>query len=160
MAHPLVDGLREGLAEGPPLRVEGSVGFVVDGPRGSTRGVVAGDGPVVRVTTDDPVAAWAAASDGAPAGPRALGDLADLLSAAGVSVELSGPGGRVATVGAGVESALGRVVTGSRHVQPGGAAAVGPLVVAQARQLAAARRPLLVAAAVVLVLLRARSRRS
>lgn len=151
---------------GPPgvegrLRLEGTVAFTVDGPRGRTGGSLAGDGPVLRVTADDPVAAWDAAVASAPRGPGALGALADLLSEQGLSVEVSGPGGRLATVGAGVDSAVGGAVTGSRRVRPGRPAALRPLVVASLRQGAVRRRqPLLVAsAAACAVLLRRRSRR-
>jgi hypothetical protein len=49
-------------------------------------------------------------------------------------VEVTGPHGLVATVGAGVDSPLGRVLAGSRRVRLGRPAAVRPLAVAQARR--------------------------
>ncbi|CAA9359819.1 MAG: hypothetical protein AVDCRST_MAG16-2963 [uncultured Frankineae bacterium] len=143
-----------------PLHLEGTVEFTVDGPRGPSAGVARGDGQVLRVTTDDAVAAWAAVLSAAPAGASALGALADELHGQGLAVEVSGPDGRLATVGAGADSALGRAVTGSRHVQPGRPAALRPLAVAGLRQEVRRRRPLVLAlAAVVVVTLRRRLRR-
>ena len=140
------------------LRLEGTVTFTVDGPRGSTTGAARGDGPVLRVSTEDPVATWDAVAGAAP-GASALGVLADALSAQGLAVEVSGPHGVLATVGAGADSPLGRVVTGSRHVQPGRPAALRPLVVSQLRSGVRRRRPLLLAlAAGVLLALRKRAR--
>jgi hypothetical protein len=60
--------------------------------------------------------------------------LADQLAAEGLSVEVTGPAGRLATIGAAADSALGRAVTGSRHVQPGRPSALRPLVLSQVRQ--------------------------
>jgi hypothetical protein len=143
------------------LRLEGSVAFTVDGPRGRSGGVVSGDGPVLRVTADDPVAAWDAAVGSAPRGPGALGTVADLLAAQGLSVEVDGPRGRLATVGAGVDSGVGRAVTGSRRVAPGRPAALRPLVVAQLRTgVARQRGRLLVAAVLAVLLLGRRARRA
>ncbi|CAA9352388.1 MAG: hypothetical protein AVDCRST_MAG07-3123 [uncultured Frankineae bacterium] len=141
------------------LRLEGAVDFTVDGPLGSTAGSARGDGPVLRVTTDDPAVAWDAVAQAAP-GASALGALADALHDQGLAVEVSGPRGVLATVGAGADSALGRAVTGSRHVRPGRPAALGPLVLARLRSRARRRAPLLAAlAAGVLLAARRRARR-
>jgi hypothetical protein len=71
---------------------------------------------------------------------------------------VTGPAGLLATVGAGADSALGRAVTGSRHVQPGRPTALRPLVLAQVRRGARRRRSLLLALA-ALAVLAARRRR-
>lgn len=161
MPHHLWDGLREGSGPEGPLRVEGSLAFTVDGPRGSTGGLLVGDGAVLYVSADDPSAVWDAAVAGAPRAQGGLSAVADLLAESGLSVEVDGPAGHVATVGAGVDSVLGRVVAGSRRVRPGRPAALRPLVVAQVRQAVGGPRTVLLAAAAVLVLLgRRRGQRS
>lgn len=63
------------------------------------------------VTTDDPVAALRAASAQGP-GRRAVAGLAELLAAAGLAVELTGPRATVVAVGDGVDSRLGAVAVG------------------------------------------------
>ena len=141
-----------------PLRLEGELSFTVDGPRGSTTGTAHGDGSVLRVRAEDPVAAWDAVSGAAPSAAGGLRELADQLAAEGLSVEVTGPAGRLATVGAGADSALGRAVTGSRHVQPGRPSAMRPLVLSQVRQGVLRRRSLLVALAAVAVLATRRRR--
>jgi hypothetical protein len=135
-----------------PLRLEGALSFTVDGPQGSTTGTAHADGTVLHVRAEDPVAAWEGVAGVAPSASAGLGALADQLAAEGLSVEVSGPAGRLATVGAGADSALGRAVTGSRHVQPGGATALRPLVLSQLRQVARRRRSLLLALAALTVL--------
>lgn len=102
-----------------------------------------GDGGVLRVSTEDAVVAWEAVAGAAPRGASSLASLFDALSGQGLAVEVSGPRGVLATVGAGVSSGLGRVVTGSRHVGPGRPAALRPLVVARLRSGARRRGPLL-----------------
>jgi hypothetical protein len=116
------------------LAVEGDLAFTVQGPAGATAGTVTGAGGVVRVHADDPVAAWDAALGSVSTGTAALRAVADRLHDQGVVLEVSGPAGLVATVGAGVRSPLGRLVTGSRRVRPGRPAAVRPLALAQARR--------------------------
>lgn len=53
-----------------------------------------------------------------------VGRAADLLAATGITLDVHGPHGRVATLGAGTSNRVGRVVTGSSRVAPvlGGAA--------------------------------------
>ncbi len=141
-----------------PLRLEGELSFTVDGPLGSTTGTAHADGTVLHVRAQDPVAAWDAVAGAAPSGAGALGTLADQLAAEGLSVEVTGPAGRLATVGAGADSALGRAVTGSRHVQPGSPTALRPLVVSKLRQGVRRRRSVLLALAAVAVLAARRRR--
>lgn len=114
--------------------VGGRLAFSVTGPGGATSGTVTGDGAVVRVHAEDPVAAWDAALGSVSTGPAVLSFVAQLLHDEGLALEITGPAGRVATVGAGVQSPLGRVLAGSRHVRLGTPAAVRPLAVAEARR--------------------------
>lgn len=85
-----------------------------------------GDGTDLTLTASDPVALWrSAASVPWPvgvtvgSGPRALGGLAGALADAGLHLDVTGPGGRVAELGRGVDSGLGRGLTGSRAVRFG-----------------------------------------
>lgn len=117
-----------------PLDLQGGLTFSVDGPGGSTSGTVTGDGAVLRVLAQDPVAAWDGLLGSVSTGPAALRAVADLLAEEGLSIEVNGPGGRLALVGAQADSALGGAVLGSRRVQLGGVSALRPLAVAQARR--------------------------
>ena len=117
-----------------PLAFDGDLTFTVDGPGGATAGTVTGDGSVLRVHADDPVAAWDAALGSVSAGPAVLSALAEQLHREGVVVEVSGPDGLVAAAGAGIDSSLGRVLAGSRRIRLGRPAAVRPLAVAQLRR--------------------------
>lgn len=142
-----------------PLEVTGSLSFVLDTPDGSTAGRVEGDGRRVRVVADDPVAVWESAA-GPGLGRPAVAGLADLLAEAGLVVEVTGPHGTVATVGAGVDSRLGQVLAGSRRLRPGRVGALRPLAAARVRSRG---RPGRVAASVlavaVVLLLRRRAAR-
>lgn len=146
------------------LDLQGGLSFTVEGPGGSTSGAVAGDGAVLRVRAEDPVAAWDGVLGSVSTGPAALRTVADVLAGEGLSVEVSGPAGRLALIGAEADSAVGRVLTGSRHVRLGSPAALRPLAVAQARRSLDPRqlapRTLLTAAGALaaLVLLRRRAR--
>ncbi len=137
-----------------PLAFDGDLTFSVEGPAGVSAGTVRGDGATLRVHADDPVVAWDAALGSVSTGPALLSAVAELLHDEGVVVEVSGPGGRVATVGAGIDSPLGRVLAGSRRVQLGRPAAVRPLAVAQLRRTARtqAARPALLLGGVALLL--------
>ena len=142
-----------------PLDLQGGLTFTVDGPGGSTSGTVTGDGAVLRVRAQDPVAAWDGLLDSVSTGPAALRQVADALAGEGLSVEVSGPDGRLALVGATADSGVGKVLTGSRRVQLGSPTALRPLAVAQVRRSLTLRRGALAAALVVLaVLLRRRAR--
>jgi hypothetical protein len=134
------------------LAFDGDLTFTVEGPGGTTGGTVKGAGSTVQVHAEDPVAAWDAALGSVSTGPALLSSVADLLADEGVVVEVSGPGGRVATVGAGVDSVAGRLLAGSRRVRLGRPSAVRPLAVAQLRRSAAPARPALLLGGVALLL--------
>lgn len=122
------------------LEFEGDLTFSVDGPGGASAGTVRGDGRTLHVHADDPVAAWDGALGSTTTGPALLADVARRLHDEGAVLEVSGPDGRVARVGAGIDSPVGRVLAGSRHVRLGRPAAVRPLAVAQLRRGLARRR--------------------
>lgn len=88
--------------------------FRVDAPGGArATGTVTADGDTVRVRTDAPAVLIRSLRSTERTRAAALGDL---LSTTGVTVEVSGPRGAVARLGAGVDSRLGRLLTGSRTV--------------------------------------------
>ncbi len=133
------------------LDLQGGLTFSVDGPGGATSGTVTGDGAVLRVHAHDPVAAWDGALSSVSTGTSALREVAERLAGEGLSIEVRGPHGRLAVVGAEADSVMGRVLTGSRRVQLGRVGALRPLAVAQARRgLEPHRRALLLAGAAVL----------
>ena len=119
---------------GPLLHVESDLTFSVNGPAGPSTGTVRASGSRVTVVTSDPVSlldAVLGADGGGAATPAAVGDL---LASVGLTVEIVGPKGPVVTVGAGVKSAIGALVSGTQRVQPGSLRAVGPLAVARIRR--------------------------
>ena len=122
-----------------PLAFDGRLSFTVDGPDGSTAGTVVGDGSALRVHADDPVVAWDAALGSVSTGTAVLSAVAGHLHDEGLRLEVTGPAGRVASVGAGVDSPVGRLLAGSRRVSLGRPSAVRPLAVAQARRSLAGR---------------------
>ncbi len=141
------------------LDLQGDLSFSVDGPGGSTSGTVTGDGAVLRVRADDPVAAWDGILGSVSTGPAALRTVADQLADEGLSIAVSGPAGLLALVGAGADSSVGKLLVGSRRVQLGRPAALRPLAVAQVRRRLTRSRVLaVVAGLVVAVLLRRRTR--
>ena len=142
------------------LDLQGGLSFTVDGPGGSTAGTVEGDGAVLRVRTKDPVAAWDGVVGSVSTSPAALRTVADLLADEGLSIEVSGPRGVLALVGAQADSVVGQVLVGSRRVQLGSPAALGPLAVAQVRRSVSPRSLLAGAAAVLVALLLRRRARS
>jgi hypothetical protein len=110
-----------------PLRVDGQVSFCVNQGRTSTAGTISGHGNQVRVHADDPSALLTAALHGRA--NRALPALAQQLREHDLQVLVLGPRGAVATVGAGVDNNLaGRFLLGTRHVRPGSARALVPLL--------------------------------
>lgn len=142
------------------LDLQGDLSFTVEGPGGSTSGTVVGDGTVLRVRAEDPVAAWDGIFGSVSTGPAALRKVADGLADEGLSVEVTGPHGLLALVGADADSGVGRLLTGSRRVRLGSPGALRPLVVAQVRRsLTRARVLTVVAGVVVTVVLRRRTRR-
>ena len=105
-----------------PLSVTADLALSIDGHDAR----LTGSGGDLTLDSSDPVALWrSAASVPWPvgvtvgSGPRALGGLADALAEQGLHLEVTGPHGRVAELGRGVDSALGRSVTGSRVVRFG-----------------------------------------
>jgi len=112
----------------PALRVEADLTIQVAG----TSAHLDGRGDRLTLTCTDPEQMWAAVSGalatvpvGSVAGPRAVGRLADQLTAAGLGLEVVGPRGTLARLGDGVHSPLGRVATGSYAVRPGSPLALG-----------------------------------
>ena len=88
--------------------------FSLDAPGGGhATGTVTADGPTLHVHTDSPTVLIRSLGSNDRARTAALGDL---LSTTGVTVEVSGPRGRIARIGAGVDSRLGHLLTGSRNV--------------------------------------------
>jgi hypothetical protein len=126
------------------MRVTADLSFTVDLGRGPISGRVEGDGTVLRVTTDDADTVWEAASSVPEIGTAALPFLADQLRDAGLRVDVVGPKGTVATIGSGASSTVGRVVTGSRAIQPGDTRAVAALLVGRIKR---SRRGLVLAVA-------------
>jgi len=85
-----------------------------------------GDGSDLTLAATDPLALWrAVAGTSWPAGVTlragrvALGELGRGLADRGLHVDVTGPHGRVAELGAGVTSPVGRALTGSVAVRPG-----------------------------------------
>jgi hypothetical protein len=112
--------------------IEADLRLAVTTPDGrSTTAHAVGDGSTLRVETPRPDVLLAAL-DRADVGP-----LADALDAAGISVSVSGPNGRVATIGSAASSRVGKLLTGSantefrvREVLPRAAGPVAVLAVA------------------------------
>ena len=136
-----------------PLHLSGELSLEVDGA-----GVqVHADGADVRIVAED-VGAFvtrvreaATARTGVAPGRRDLGGLAEVLAEAGITAHLSSPTRPVAVAGAGVDSAAGRLLLGTRLVRPG--AAVVVIAAGRGRQLLATGA---VAAALITVLVRRR----
>lgn len=110
----------------------------------STTARIVGEGSTLRVDTPDPRVLLAAV-DRADVGP-----LADALDAAGVSVSVNGPDGRVATIGSAASSPVGRLLAGSANVD---------VRVRDVAPRAAGRVALLAAAALVALVVAARRNR-
>ena len=136
------------------LHLSGELSLEVDGV-----GVeVHADGPDLRIVAEDVgdfmarLREAATARSGVAPGRRDLGGLAGALAEAGITAHLSSPTRPVAVAGAGVDSAAGGLLLGTRLVRPGAAVVV---IAAGGR-----RRLLLAGAAVVAVgLVLARRRR-
>jgi hypothetical protein len=94
------------------VRIEADLRIAVTAPDGrSTTAHAVGEGSTLRVATPRPDVLLAAV-DRADVGP-----LADALAAAGVSVSVEGPDGRVATIGSAASSRVGRLLTGSANTE-------------------------------------------
>ncbi len=125
-----------------------------------------GDGDRLTLDASDPWALWRAAAalpwpvgTTVSRGPSVLGDLGTALAAHGLHVDVTGPGGRVAELGAGVTSPLGRLLTGSTAVRPGSARTVAATVSAGVTASTGGRRALGVGLVAVLVAVVLRRRR-
>lgn len=145
------------MAEGATPRVDTS-GLVLDmldvdvdlrlevtTPAGETTAAhVSGSGQELRVDADNPEVLFSAVD-------RAdVGRVADLLAATGITVEVFGPHGRAARVGAGTSSRLGRAVTGSARVAPDPAAAARLALTSRAARSIGLATPAAVVAYVVI----------
>jgi hypothetical protein len=94
------------------LEIEADLALVVTTPDGrSTTARAVGDGSSLRIETARPDVLLAAV-DRADVGP-----LADVLDAAGVSIYVNGPRGRVAAIGSAASSRFGRILTGSTNTE-------------------------------------------
>jgi hypothetical protein len=136
-----------GAARGPAppgvrLSVRADVQIAVDGASAT----LTGDGQRLVFATDEPgiildslIGAALPVGIDSLDGPGAVGRLAEALRAASVNLDFRGPRGTIASLGAGVDSTLGRVLTGSRSLSPGAPAAVTPLVWQLVRRQPAAR---------------------
>ena len=137
-----------------PLHLSGELSLEVDGA-----GVqVHADGADVRIVAED-VGAFvtrvreaATARTGVAPGRRDLGGLAEVLAEGGITAHLSSPTRPVAVAGAGVDSAAGGLLLGTRLVRPGTAVVV--IAAGRGRRLLATGA--VVAAALVTVLVRRR----
>lgn len=124
-------------AGGPRLQVVADLRLDLDG-RPAT---ITGAGSQVHVRTVDPGRLWGQVV-GAPLpagvdrsnGPRAVGQVANGLAAAGLTVTVEGPNGPLVVLGKGGRSIRGRLFTGSSHVRPGAIGALRPLALAQLRR--------------------------
>lgn len=104
-------------------------------------GHLTGEGSTLRFTTDDPGAFLTELRVGGATDVRGgVRQAADFLADEGVTVVLTGPQGDVLTAGAAADSAFGRLTTGTRHIAPGAARAVTPLVRGAVRDAARGRR--------------------
>ena len=120
---------------GQPLHVESDLTFSVDGPSGLSTGTVRASGSRVTVRSSHPVSMMEAVlgADGGGARTPAAA-VGDFLAGVGLTVDVIGPRGLVVTMGDGVESAIGALVSGTRRVRPGSLRAAGPLAVARIRR--------------------------
>jgi hypothetical protein len=116
------------------LSVFADLDFTVDLGQGPIAGRITADGTTITVTTDDADTVWQASTSVPQVGTAALPFLADRLSDAGLRLEVQGPQGRVATVGAGTSSRLGKIFTGSSAIAPGDSAAVRALAVSRLKR--------------------------
>lgn len=142
----------------PPLRIDSDLTFTSTAPTGPVTGQIQAAGSHITITTTDPAATLDAALGTRRVGPRALGVIGDVLSRAGLTVDVGGPTGSVITAGAGVHSLIGALITGSTHLRLNSIRAAATL----ARRISPApnqRRALYTAAAGLLALITSRRRR-
>ncbi|CAJ64001.1 MULTISPECIES: hypothetical protein [Frankia] len=111
-------------------RFSGDVAFSVEDGSGPVGGRLQASGDRIRITTHQPGRLWSVAGDllaalppgalpaSVPTGRAGLRELADVLAAEGMTVEVHGPAGPLVTIGADVDSRLGGLTVGSRRVEP------------------------------------------
>ena len=125
-----------------------------------------GRGGRLLLAADDPVALWSAvtqidlpADPGRVAASRALGRFADTLRNNGVRLDIAGPHGPLVSIGHGVRSGAGWLITGSSALRPGGVRASGPLIVSGLRSRRLTRRTVATALVFLVTLASAAVRR-
>ena len=119
---------------GQPLHVESDLTFSVDGPSGLSTGTVRASGSRVTVRISHPVSMMEAVLGADIGGARTPAAVGYFLAGVGLTVDVIGPKGLVVTMGDGVESAIGALVSGTRRVRPGSLRAAGPLAFARMRR--------------------------
>ncbi|MEO5961593.1 MAG: hypothetical protein ABIR80_20975 [Opitutaceae bacterium] len=141
----------------PRLFIDGDLSFSVDGPSGHSDGRVEASGSHITVHASDAFAAMDAAVGGRHGRSPIPATIADLLADAGLTVEVLSPRGPVVTLGAGIESGLGKVLTGSAHVRLESAREARPFVRARVSAAVPSRRALAWGAGIVALAVAARS---
>ena len=136
-----------------PLIIHSDLTFSVDGPGGPSSGRIEAAGSRLTVHASDPVAAMDAAFGARGPASNTPAAVANFLAERGLTVDVVGPRGPVVTLGAGVQSAVGGLVSGSRHVRLGSPRGVTPFLAARLTPTASVRRGLLFGAAVAAALL-------
>jgi hypothetical protein len=143
------------------IHTDNDLTFGVDAPLGTVTRV----GDLVIIRTEDPVGVWDAVTTSVSTGQRAVSAVAEELAAQGVTVEITGPDGLVARLGAGIDSSRGLLAAGSRKMELGDRHATASLVRARLRRAdprvgAAATGAVLAGGAVVFGVRRRRRRKS
>lgn len=104
-------------------------------------GHLTGEGSTLRLTTDDPGAFLTELRVAGVTDVRGgIREAVDFLANEGVTVVITGPRGDVLTAGAGADSTVGRLTTGTSHIAPGAPRAVAPLVRGAVRDAARSTR--------------------
>ncbi|HVV29776.1 MAG TPA: hypothetical protein VHC41_02755, partial [Mycobacteriales bacterium] len=94
----------------------------------TTMGTLTRVGDLIIIRTEDPVGVWDAVTTSVSTGQPAVAAVAEELAAQAVTVEITGPDGMVARLGAGVDSSRGLLGAGSRKVELGDRHATAALV--------------------------------
>lgn len=112
---------RRGQPTSAALSVTADLDIDIDGH--SAR--LEGDGQRLVLRSDHPELLWSSVLNAAlpdqignVSGPRSIGRAASEVAAAGMHIDVEGPHGTVVSIGAGEDSRLGRLITGSAAVQP------------------------------------------
>jgi hypothetical protein len=141
------------------IHTDSDLTFGVD----ATLGTVTRVGDLVIIRTEDPVGVWDAVTTSVSTGQRAIAAVAEELAAQGITVEITGPEGLVARIGAGIDSSRGLLAAGSRKIELGERRAIASLVRVRLRRadprVGAAAAGALVAGGAVVFGLRRRRRK-